>query len=76
MLWELISIKQNVVLGELKNKHFFILLYSGGGIGSILGMYAFRHKNKKMYFVIGMPVITIAEGIFIVYYLIKYGIGA
>ena len=29
----------------------------GGSIGSIIGMYSFRHKTKHMSFVIGMPVI-------------------
>lgn len=29
----------------------------GGSIGSIMGMYRFRHKTQKLYFTIGMPAI-------------------
>ena len=33
----------------------------GGGIGTIAGIYTFRHKTKKLKFTIGMPTILIAE---------------
>ena len=33
----------------------------GGGVGSILGMYTFRHKTQKLYFTLGMPAIVILE---------------
>ena len=33
----------------------------GGGFGSTLGMWLFRHKTRHWYFVIGMPLITVAE---------------
>lgn len=39
----------------------------GGGIGTIAGMYLFRHKTKKAKFTIGMPVIFILEIILIIY---------
>ncbi len=42
----------------------------GGGIGTILGMYIFRHKTKKLQFTIGLPVITILEIIGFVYYFV------
>ena len=29
----------------------------GGGIGTIWGMYKFRHKTKKLKFTVGMPTI-------------------
>ena len=35
----------------------FLVAAIGGSIGSIAGMYIFRHKTKHMHFVIGMPVI-------------------
>lgn len=44
----------------------------GGGIGTIAGMYTFRHKTKKMKFTIGMPTILIAEIIAIIYIAVKY----
>ena len=43
----------------------------GGGIGTIVGMYTFRHKTKKAKFTIGLPAILILEIILIVYELIK-----
>ncbi len=44
----------------------------GGGIGSILGMYTFRHKTKKMKFTVGMPTILISEIALIIYCFIKF----
>ena len=41
----------------------------GGGIGTIAGMYTFRHKTKKLKFTIGMPTIVIAEIILVIYLL-------
>jgi len=39
----------------------FALVFLGGGIGGIAGMYAFRHKTKKAKFVVGFPAIVILE---------------
>ncbi len=44
----------------------------GGGIGSILGMYTFRHKTKKLKFTVGMPTILISEIALIIYCFIKF----
>jgi len=43
----------------------------GGGIGTILGMYKFRHKTKKLKFTVGMPTILIIEIILLIYVDIK-----
>lgn len=43
----------------------------GGGIGTIFGMYKFRHKTKKLKFSVGMPTILISEIALIIYILIK-----
>ena len=40
----------------------------GGGIGTILGMYVFHHKTKKLKFKIGMPLILILEILIFVYF--------
>ena len=42
----------------------------GGGIGTIVGMYTFRHKTQKTKFTIGLPAILILEIILLVYELI------
>ncbi len=37
----------------------FTLSALGGSVGSILGMYFFHHKTRKIYFRIGMPAILL-----------------
>lgn len=39
----------------------FIIAVIGGSIGSILGMYLFRHKTRHWYFVYGMPAILVFQ---------------
>ena len=39
----------------------FIIAIIGGSIGSILGMYTFRHKTRHWYFVYGMPAILLLQ---------------
>ena len=47
----------------------FIVAIIGGSIGSILGMYAFRHKTRHWYFVYGMPFILIVQVILVIAFL-------
>ena len=56
---------------RIPEKTLFIITALGGGIGTTLGMYKFRHKTKKMAFVIGLPFITILETITLIYFIIK-----
>lgn len=46
---------------RIKEHTLFILAILGGSIGAIAGMYTFRHKTKKMRFVIGFPAILVCE---------------
>ena len=39
----------------------FIVAVIGGSIGSIIGMYTFRHKTRHWYFVYGMPFILAVQ---------------
>lgn len=39
----------------------FLVAVAGGSIGSIIGMYTFRHKTKHLSFTIGMPVILVLQ---------------
>ena len=55
---------------RIQEKTIFIVTILGGGIGTILGMYIFRHKTKKLQFTKGLPVITILEIIGFVYYFV------
>ena len=44
---------------RIPEKTLFLLSFLGGSIGSLAGMYTFRHKTRHMKFVIGMPAILI-----------------
>lgn len=46
---------------RIPEKTFFIVTALFGGIGSMLGMYTFRHKTKHWYFAVGIPLITVVE---------------
>ena len=46
---------------RISEKALMMLTALGGGIGTLIGMYLFRHKTKKLKFTIGIPVIIIAE---------------
>lgn len=56
---------------RIPEKTIFIITALGGGIGTIAGMYTFRHKTQKIQFVIGLPFITILEIILIVYWVLQ-----
>jgi len=51
---------------RIKEMTLFTLVFLGGGIGGIAGMYTFRHKTKKPAFILGFPAILILEAIFVV----------
>lgn len=55
---------------RIPEKTLFIITALGGGIGTIVGMYTFRHKTQKLNFVIGFPFITILEIIGIIWFFI------
>ena len=57
---------------RVPEKTLFMITFLGGGIGTLTGMYTFRHKTKKMRFVIGFPTILISE-ICLIIYLALYG---
>ena len=47
----------------------FIVAIIGGSIGSIIGMYTFRHKTRHWYFVYGMPFILLLQIILFIFLL-------
>lgn len=66
MMW---SDKRRAKWGKWRipeNTLFFVTAL-GGGIGTIAGMYTFRHKTKKLKFTIGLPTILILEIILVLY---------
>ena len=64
--------KQKAKKGKwrIPEKVIFIVTALGGGIGTISGMYVFRHKTKKLNFTIGLPFITILEIIGMLYFFV------
>lgn len=44
---------------RIPEKTLFLLSFIGGSLGTLTGMYVFRHKTKHMKFVWGMPAIFI-----------------
>lgn len=46
---------------RIPEKTLFLLSIIGGSVGTWLGMYAFHHKTKHWYFVVGMPLILIVQ---------------
>lgn len=45
----------------------FLVAIIGGSVGSILGMYIFRHKTRHHLFTIGMPVILVVQILIILF---------
>ena len=66
MMW---SDKRRAKWGKwrIPEQTLFIVTALGGGIGTISGMYTFRHKTKKLKFTIGLPTIVILEIILVIY---------
>lgn len=56
---------------RIKEATIFLITLLGGGIGTIAGMYMFRHKTKKLKFTVGLPVILIIEVILVIYICVK-----
>ena len=44
---------------RIPETRLFASALMGGGLGAVTGMYFFRHKTKRWYFVVGMPLIMI-----------------
>ena len=44
---------------RIPERTLFLIAFLGGGIGSFLGMYMFRHKTKHSSFVILLPVAAV-----------------
>jgi uncharacterized membrane protein YsdA (DUF1294 family) len=50
------------------SEHTLLMIaFLGGSIGSIIGMYKFRHKTQKPRFYIGVPVIITLQIVFVIY---------
>ena len=61
--------KYKAVKGKFRipEKTLFLLMAAGGGFGSILGMFFFRHKTKKKRFVYGGIAAIICQTVIYIY---------
>ena len=48
-------------LWRIPEATLFLMAAIGGSIGSLAGMYQFRHKTKHLKFVLGIPAILAAQ---------------
>ena len=66
MMW---SDKRRAKWGKwrIPEQTLFIVTALGGGIGTIAGMYVFRHKTQKLKFIIGLPLLVILEIALVIY---------
>lgn len=56
---------------RVPEKVLFLTSILGGSMGTWMGMYAFRHKTKHWYFVLGMPLILFLQiGILVYLYVL------
>ena len=58
--------KNNMYRNSEKNLFFIAII--GGSIGSIIGMYQFRHKTKHRQFTTGLPFIIFIQIMILIYY--------
>ena len=64
MLVDKIKAKKN--LWRIPEATLFLVAAIGGSIGSILGMYTFRHKTKHVSFLLGMPLILAVQIVIVI----------
>ena len=64
MLIDKIKAKKN--LWRIPEATLFLVAAIGGSIGSILGMYTFRHKTKHVSFLLGMPLILAVQIVIVI----------
>lgn len=52
---------------RIPERVLFLAALCGGGAGALLGMTVLRHKTRKWYFALGLPLIAAAQGAALVY---------
>ena len=56
---------------RIPERTLLLLAAAGGCTVALAGMLMFRHKTRKLKFMIGVPVIFVVESIFFVYIFLK-----
>lgn len=68
MLIDKIKAKKN--LWRIPEKTLFLTAIFGGSIGSLAGMYLFRHKTQHSTFTLGMPLILAVQVVAVVWIIV------
>ena len=65
--------KQKAQRGQWRIPEATLMLTAaiGGSVGSLLGMYLFRHKTRHLKFTLGIPLILAAQSALALYLLLK-----
>lgn len=53
---------------RIPESNLFLIAAIGGSVGSILGMYTFRHKTRHIQFIVGMPAILFVQIIILLWF--------
>lgn len=56
---------------RIPERTLLFLAAAGGCTGALAGMLMFRHKTRKLRFMVGVPVIFVVESIFFTYIFLK-----
>ena len=68
MLIDKVKAKKN--LWRIPEKTLFLTSIFGGSIGSLAGMYLFRHKTQHPTFTLGMPLILAVQVVAVVWLIV------
>lgn len=64
-----IAAAERNVPGRIRIVTLLGLTFIGGSIGALIGMYAFRHKTRKNYFYVGVPMMLVMHIVVIFYFM-------
>ncbi|MFQ4215117.1 DUF1294 domain-containing protein [Clostridioides difficile] len=56
---------------RIKEATLMSIAVIGGSIGSMIGMYSFRHKTKHIKFIFGIPFILFLQFLLVYFYILK-----
>ena len=56
---------------RIKEATLMSIAVIGGSIGSMIGMYSFRHKTKHIKFTFGIPFILFLQFLLVYFYILK-----
>lgn len=58
-------------LWRIPERTLLLIAALGGSIGSLVGMYTFRHKTKHLKFTLGIPLILAIQAAAVLFFLLK-----